>query len=76
VLNNVDHTTVALVAWALSRVVVGAATGLRGWNVVGGCFFTGGLSKHVPVTTAQCGFTTGNSGTRAVKDLDLVGSSM
>ena len=42
----------------------------------GRLFFTGGLIKRVPVTTAQCGLTTDNSGTRAVKDLDLVGSSM
>ena len=29
--------TAAIVPWALSRVVVGAAAGLRGWKVVS-CF--------------------------------------
>ena len=59
--------TAAIVPWALSRVVVGAAAGLRGWNVVG-CFSQVVLcTSRVAVTTAQRGLTTANSGSRAVQ---------
>ena len=59
--------TAAIVPWALSRVVVGAAAGLRGWKVVS-CFSQVVLcNRPVAVTTAQRGLTTDNSGSPAVQ---------